>query len=172
MSFILKFNIGIVCFLFLTTNCLSQYDPAQKDQYIISEGQQLQIVVHIWGEVNRPGQYLVPDGTNLLELISLASGPTQFSNLGSVKLTRELVTTKSQSKDKRVNRQTIAKKKVIEIDLKEYLNNTNSETLPILRPGDVVLIQRNLWSRWQNLMRIVSQVAIVFQALYFYSRID
>ena len=48
---------------------------------------QLKVVVHIWGEVRSPGEYTVPAGTNILELISKAGGPTEYANMGKVKLT-------------------------------------------------------------------------------------
>ena len=44
-------------------------------------GQGLAIKVHIWGQVHRPGRYLVPDGTDLVGLISFAGGPTSGAKL-------------------------------------------------------------------------------------------
>jgi protein involved in polysaccharide export with SLBB domain len=156
-------------FILYLSFCFCQQVSSKKDQYIVSEEQKLQIAVHIWGEVNRPGQYIVQDGTNVLELISLAGGPTEFSNLSNIKLTREYV---NQKKFNNPNKQVFVKKQLIKIDLKKYLEKNTSQSIPILQPGDVIKINRNLWSKWQTVIRVVSQVAIVIQAMYFYSRIE
>lgn len=155
------------------SSCFAQQIVSKKDQYIVSEEQKLQIVVHIWGAVNRPGQYIVQDGTNVLELISLAGGPTEYSNLSNIKLTREYhFFSEKQRKDNNPNKKDLVKKKLIKIDLIRYLEKETSQSIPMLQPGDVVKINKNLWSRWQTLIRVVSQIAIVIQAMYFYSRID
>ena len=57
-----------------------------KENYLIGEEQRLEIIVHVWGEVRQPGEKRVPDGTNILEVISKAGGPTEFSNLSKVLL--------------------------------------------------------------------------------------
>ena len=158
------------CFIF--ANCFAQQIESKKDQYIVGEDQKLQIVVHIWGEINRPGQYIVPDGTDLRELISIAGGPTEYSNLDNIKLTREYIDSLKiqQGIDKSSNR--LVKKKLIKIDLKKYLETELSEPIPILQPGDVVNVNRNFWSKWQTFIRVISQIAVVVQAMYFYSRIE
>jgi hypothetical protein len=48
----------------------SQQEIIRKDQYQIGPDERLLITVHIWGEVRKPGEYLVPDDTDILELIS------------------------------------------------------------------------------------------------------
>lgn len=57
------------------------YSPVVKDKVLIP--------VHIWGAVQRPGLHFVPIGTNLVEGLSLAGGPTTQANLKRVRLTRE-----------------------------------------------------------------------------------
>lgn len=60
----------------------------EKDRYVFGETGKLEMVVHIIGEVKRPGEYRVSDRTNLVELLSKAGGPTQFSKLSGVTITR------------------------------------------------------------------------------------
>ena len=62
--------------------------PGKEEYFLDPATQKLSIEVHLWGEVTRPGVFRVPLGTNVLELISLAGGPTEYSNLSKVKLTR------------------------------------------------------------------------------------
>lgn len=158
------------CFIF--ANCFAQQIESKKDQYIVGEDQKLQIVVHIWGEINRPGQYIVPDGTDVRELISIAGGPTEYSNLSNIKLTREYLDNLKIQQGFNKSNERLIKKKLITINIKKYLERELSEPIPILQPGDVVKINRNLWSKWQTMIRVVSQFAIVVQAVYFYSRIE
>lgn len=162
-------SIIILLIIFYSSLAISQHVDAKKDKYLMTEDQKLQIVVHIWGEINRPGQYIVPDGTDVRELISIAGGPNEYSNLNNIKLTREFVDSlKTQSNFSSDN---LVFKKIITIDLKKYLETELSEPIPILQPGDTIKINRNNWSKWQTFIRVVSQIAIVVQAAYFYSRI-
>ena len=59
-----------------------------REKYLIGSEKKLEMIVHIMGEVRKPGEYRVEDNTTLLELISKAGGPTQFASLGGVKITR------------------------------------------------------------------------------------
>ena len=156
--------VGVVLsFWFFVSTGFAQQQDVKKDQYILNEEQKLQIIVHIWGEVNRPGQYLVPDGTSILELISLAGGPNEFSSLHKITLTRE----HSYSAQGETNT-----KEILKVNLNKHLKSRDVETVPILQPGDVIIISRNLWSRFQTLMRVLAQFAIIIQAIYFYSNIQ
>ena len=158
-------------FIFFSCIATAQQVETKKDRYTMSEDQKLQIVVHIWGEINRPGQYIVPDGTDVRELISIAGGPNEYSNLKDVKVTREYVDSLKVQKNINALNNRLVKKTLLTIDLEKYLEKELSEPIPILQPGDVVKINRNFWSKWQTVIRVVSQLAIVVQAVYFYSHI-
>lgn len=174
-------NIVVGWFVFFSSLGFSQQEIVTKDQYQIGPDERLLITVHIWGEVRNPGGYLVPDDTDILELISKAGGPTEFSNLSNVKITRGLtelanikqfsrkMTGTDSSKDlhyKKYNKQ------VVKVDLKKLLDKEKYQMMiPILKPGDVVRVGRNTWFTWQAVLRVFSQLAIILQAWYWYSRI-
>jgi len=169
------------CLLIVVVNSiytlLFAQDIVQKDQYIIGDDGKLQFSVHIWGEVARPGEYLVPDKTDILELISKAGGPTEFSNLKNVSITIWLLRfTDKDIKSANIN---ISKfksgnkslKSVTKINLKKMLENEDyGKLLPILHPGDVVIVGKNTWYKWQTVIRVVSQLAIVAQVWWYWSR--
>ena len=166
--------------LFLST-CLSQQEVVKKDQYQIGPDERLLITVHIFGEVRIPGEYLVPDDSNILELISKAGGPTEFSNLSNVRITRGLTGISNVTKNFKKSESTYNKKipfkkynkQVIKIDLKRLLDDEKYHTtLPTLQPGDIIRVSRNAWFTWQAVIRLISQVAIVVQLWYWYSRIE
>ena len=170
--------ICLYLILFFHT-CYSQQELIKKDQYQIGPDERLLITVHIWGEVRKPGEYLVPDDTDLLELISKAAGPTEYSDLKNIKITRGLTGSldiKKTLKEKSGNsdKNKLDKKytkQVIKIDLKKMLNKENyDKDVPTLQPGDVVMIGRNTWFTWQAVIRVVSQLAIVAQVWYWYTQ--
>lgn len=153
-----------------------------KENYLIGEEKNLEIIVHIWGEVKIPGEKRVSDGTNILEVISKAGGPTEYSNLSRVLLftNPELhfspmdTTLLRQSVDKFILKDLDELQKIgqAEIDINRYLKSGKSKYLPRLMPGDVIHVKRNAWYGWQTFIRVASQVAIIAQVWYWYSRIE
>lgn len=158
----LRLNLFFLYFVVLLMTCFAQQERRMQNQYMLTEEQRLklQIVVHVWGEVHQPGQYVVPDGTNVLELISMAGGPSSHSNLGNVRLTRE--------ETYKANNGKLYKRKVIyKVDMDKYLNQKRLELIHTLKPGDVVQVKRNSWFRFETFLRIVTQIAIIIQGLYY-----
>lgn len=179
-----RFFFTFIYLLIFFSIAHSQDKQKRLDQYQIGPGEKLMIQVHVWGEVARPGEYLVPDGTNVLELISRAGGPTAFANLGKIILTRIekmpllneekkiLKNLSNNSTTSTVQNSSNFQKKIYIISLKNYLEKHDFKPLPILHPGDVVLIKQNVWYRWQSIFRFLSQIAIIIQAWYWYTRIS
>ncbi len=167
-----EFIIALIIFILLFSNAYSQENQTRLNQYQIGPGEKLMIRVHVWGEVAKPGQYLVPDGTNVLELISQAGGPTPFSNLKNICLTRNMVHDSQEAKTASKQAKIPYGKQIIRINLKSYLNSKNSNSLPLLKPGDVVMVKQNTWYKWQAIIKVISQVAIIIQVWYWYSRIN
>ena len=127
------------------------------DQYYLGTEEGLEITVHIWGEVIKPGLYKVRDTTNILELISLAGGPTEYANLGKIRLTRAR---------KRSPRFLI-------INLDRYLDEEDYDTsLPVLRPGDTIRITRNSWYTWRTAVKIASELAIIANVYVWIQRLN
>ncbi len=124
-----------------------QDDPGfQRDSRLLIE-------VHVWGEVNKPGLYRVPDGSTALDAISLAGGPTQFAALSKVKLTHpEGVAPRRQK-----------------IDLDEYSEGKNGGELPVLKPGDMITVPRNARFFWKDAVQILADIAIIVNVYYLLS---
>ena len=172
--------IIIPILLFCESTLYSQQEFIIKDQYQIGPDERLMITVHIWGEVRIPGEYLVPDDTDILELISKAGGPTEFSNLSNVKITRGLTGIQSVNNPGKTSMKGapyhskfsyLNTKEVIEINLKKILDKRDyHKNLPTLQPGDTIRIGRNTWFKWQAVIRVISQLAIVAQVWYWYNR--
>lgn len=143
-----------------------------------------QIVVHIWGEVKNPGEYKVPDGTDVLGIISKAGGPTDFSRLSKVKLTRTLQDQLALNNEKNhakngAGHSTASmdnvslqyRQRIVEIDISKYLKqNQKTPPLPVLKTGDIVFIPKNKWFTWKTVASVIRDVAIVANAYYWFQR--
>ena len=112
--------------------------------------EQLLVPVNVWGEVEKPGLYQVPDGTNVVELLSYAGGPTEFANLSHVKVTRG------------------AGGKGQPVDVSAYLAYGDAGTLPRLQPGDTVYVHRNAKYSWRSFIEVVSQLAVIAGTVILY----
>jgi polysaccharide export outer membrane protein len=126
----------------------------QKENYSMNANQQLLIEVHVWGEVNKPGVYQVPDGSTVLDVISSAGGPTAFAALSRVRL--------SHTPDH--------KPRIEPVNLDRYLTNEKAELPQLLRPGDAVLVPRNTRFFWKDAVSLIADIAVIVNVYYLISR--
>jgi hypothetical protein len=131
--------------------------PGKEEYFVDPTTQKLMIDVHAWGEVTHPGVYRVPLGTNVLELISQAGGPTEYSNLSRVKLT---------------HREPSGSSRVETVDLPYYLDAKSGPPIPVLGPGDVVTVPRNIRHAWENSIKLVGDILTVASLFYLISQIQ
>jgi polysaccharide export outer membrane protein len=81
--------------------------------------------VAVLGAVSRQDNYAVTTDLSLLEVLSMAGGTTQDSDLRHVRILRSGVS-----------------RQPIEVDLTGYIENGNVEAIPIVRPGDTVFVPK------------------------------
>jgi polysaccharide export outer membrane protein len=105
---------------------------------------QLLIKVNIWGEVLKPGIVEVPDNTDLLTLISMAGGPTENAKLSKVKIKRNF-----------------NQNKVLTVNVKDYVQNGKSEEIPMVKPGDTVIIPRNSFHSVSKYITFLYNLAVI-----------
>ena len=145
----------------------------ETGKYLLGDDQKLEMIVHVLGEVQRPGEYRVADNTNVLELISKAGGPTEFSNLGSTTITRVSDRALASGGNGHGNNGHLnAENQIIKVNLSDYLKKANAPPLPLLQPSDVVLIPRNSWSKWRNTFAIVRDISVVVSVYLLYLRVE
>ena len=73
----IKFKAGLLTFILclITGSAYAQIPEGFSDRYIrVAEIGQLVDSVNVWGDVNSSGRYLIPEDTNLPELISFSFG--------------------------------------------------------------------------------------------------
>ncbi|OGC01872.1 hypothetical protein A2V82_02605 [candidate division KSB1 bacterium RBG_16_48_16] len=160
----------------------------QQSGYILGDEEGLQMKVHVWGEVSKPGEYLVPYNTNVLELISKAGGPTVYSNLSKIRLTRQMNTLRlgkedlkkivSESRSGRINEENLEKSlsdnfssRVFRYDLSDYLKNKSGfNPPPVMQPGDIIYVPRNAWRTWREIVSVAHELAIITSVYVWYLR--
>lgn len=144
---ILLVTIGICLWSQIESRSVPSYNPGAVYQYTgsLTGTQQLKIRTYIWGQVRNPGLYIVPDDTDLLTLISSAGGPTENAKLSKIKIIRS----------------TVEGEKVITINLKEYLETGQAELIPILKPGDTVIVSGSTYYAFTKAVNWLSQIAVI-----------
>jgi hypothetical protein len=125
----------------------SAYNPASIYLYsgTLAGTEQLKIKTYIWGQVKKPGLYIVPDNTDLLTLISSAGGPTENAKLSKI----------------RIIRTTEEGEKVIWINIKKYLETGDPDLIPVLKPGDTVVVSGSTYYAFTKAVDWLAQIAII-----------
>lgn len=139
--------------LLLSSSARAQ-DPGA---YTLGDQRTLEIVVSVWGEVLRPGEYRVSDTADVLQLLSKAGGPTEFAKLSGVTITHAPGATGGK-----------ARIEPVAIDV--YLKRANATAPPRLEPGDVVMVPRNAFSKWKQVAGILRDLSIVASTYFLYLR--
>ena len=140
----------IILFSFLIILPITMFAQVKQTDYFVpgEQEKELMIIVHVWGEVNAPGKFIVRDGTNLIDIISEAKGPTRYANLKMVYVAHK----NDQSEH------------VMKYNLETYIEK-EIVNIPILSPGDVVVVKRSLWGLGLDLGQITGQLAIVLNTI-------
>lgn len=124
----------------------AQPEESRRSQYYLRLGTEdaMQFYVHIWGQVGKPGLYLVADGTDVIGLLSLAGGPTEDAKLEKIRLVRTAAGGKG----------------TIAVDVKRYTNSGDYSRVPVLEPGDTVVVPSTFWHKVMRFGSILSITAL------------
>jgi hypothetical protein len=115
-------------------------------QYYLERGTEnkLMMKVNVWGAVQEPGSQYVPDGTDLIGVLSAAGGPADGAKLSKVRLVRNFNGEKQN---------TI-------IDLSRCLKKGEVGALPEMKPGDTIIIPKSRVS-FGKFIGVVYHVAVI-----------
>jgi hypothetical protein len=108
----------------------SKYNGLQTaSQYYLERGTEskLMMKVNVWGAVQEPGSQYVPDGIDLISVLSAAGGPADGAKLSKVRLIRNFNGEKQNTL----------------IDLSRCLKRGEVETLPEIKPGDTIIVPKS-----------------------------
>ncbi|NOZ62510.1 MAG: hypothetical protein GXO74_12625 [Calditrichaeota bacterium] len=165
-------RLWLILWILLFANCLifvhSSLSQEQKyprgAQYYLGTDDQLLIKVNVWGFVAKPGQYLVPSGTDLVSLISFAGGPIEGAKLSKIKIIRP---PHNQTDNNNKN------KSVIIVDVKKFMKNGDISVIPVLKPDDTIVISGTKWYHISKALEVITKVGYLVQIyafIYYYTK--
>lgn len=159
-------KIFLFIFLFVSTAVsIAQNDDYQlglsQDQirqnqgayYDYSDPGGLNIKVSVWGYVKYPGWYIIPDRSNINALLSYAGGISDDSNIDEMRIFR-------------VNSDSSQEMLIYNYD-DLWWNETLQKnlTLPIMQPGDVLIIPGRPRWYWENYLTLTLSIVGVLLSL-------
>ncbi|ODS30190.1 MAG: putative polysaccharide export protein [Candidatus Scalindua rubra] len=140
----------IIMSLLLLIPLLISAQVDRTDYFVPGEQEkELMIIVHVWGEVNNPGRFIVRDGTNLLDIISEAGGPTRYASLKKVYV--------AHKRDENPH--------IEMINIRTYTERENIP-IPVLLPGDVVLVKRSTWGFLLDIGQLTGQMTVILNTIW------
>lgn len=146
-----------------TSIAWAQQKPGDKghqrpqSRYVLGEKDEVLLPVNVLGLVNKPGQYMVPFGTDLISLIAFAGGFTEEAKINKVKIVHSSAVNGNNSK---------SYGQVKEIDIKRFFDTGEQHTFPQLMPDDTILVSG---SATVKIFDFLSKVAVLAQ-IYFFIR--
>jgi protein involved in polysaccharide export with SLBB domain len=123
------------------TPATSQFSD-KPAQYILGSGDILLVNVNLWGHVQRPGIYSVPSSYTIIDLISSAGGPLNTARLSDVRIVR---------KDQ----------EVIKVDIEKYLKSGDNTLLPVIQPGDTIIVSGSIQNYFLQIVGLFRDLAII-----------
>ncbi len=148
-------SIFIILLLVMTYGLFAQSDTGTSNVGGISaytyDGarsgvEKLKMNVYILGQVYKPGLYLVPDDTNFLTLLALAGGPKEDAKLNKIRVIRP--------------RGEGEKPEIMWVNLKKYMETADEDLLPMLMPGDTVILSGTIFYAFTKVVDFLSKVAV------------
>jgi len=109
------------------------------------ESQDVQMSIHVWGQVAAPGTHLVPAGADLIAGISAAGGPTQTASLSDVRI----VTADGE----------------VEYDLERFLEG-EGDPVPELAPGSTVYLRARRYEWWKDAVDFTYKILVTANIIW------
>lgn len=142
----------LLVFLFASFVRSQETNQGGAQYYVFPGGEgELQIKVQVWGQVARPGMYRVPKSMDVTGLISLAGGPLEDANLSDIKIVR-----------------TAPVPGVFKADIGQYISSASTQSIPVLEPGDTIIIPENLYHKFSRIVSVMGQLAIIANVYYLF----
>jgi len=125
-------------------------DQNRAAQYFLGSQDQVTMAVNVWGFVNKPGQYMVPYDTDLISLLSYAGGPREEAKIKSIKVVRPGKNPSSSDL-------------VINVDVKKFLQSGKAADIPVLKPGDTVVVSGTSYYFVSKFFEFTVKIAALIQ---------
>ena len=131
-----KYTLSIILIMIISFNWIIAQDidtgsyqqniPQTSTRYITDEDGQVRMWINIWGHVNKPGNYLVYNNTDVITILAMAGGLRSGAALNRIKLFRELPDAYGN--------------KLYTINMKEFVESAERNVFPIVLPNDAFYV--------------------------------
>jgi hypothetical protein len=147
-------------------------DKTTSTNYYFARPNDLTLIVNVMGFVQRPGRYEIASSIDLMNLISLAGGPTADGSMSKVKIIRIIKDgEKTVRQDIQPDQKTLSvflkeakvTRREIQLDL-DNLSTVRPEDLQLM-PGDIVFMDRTTWSTVRDAFGVVVSAAVITAAV-------
>ena len=128
----------------------SQQIGGTPNTFTVMRGGELPIQINLWGFVGSPGQYKVPASTSLIELLSLAGGPTDKARLVDIRI---------------VHADTSSENRVQTYNLEAYRDNGDLSQNPLLVPGDTIIVSGRALDVFFQTITVITNIMVIVTAL-------
>jgi hypothetical protein len=154
ISYLVLFHSLAISLAQSEINTGTSLQEGHKYRLALGADNELLMQVNVWGEVKEPGTLQVPDNIDLISLLSFAGGPTENAKLDRVKLIR------SFSPEKEV--------KIINVE--KYLKKGNHDQVPIIKPGDTVVVPRSSFHSLTRFISFIYNVAVIASVIHVFTQ--
>jgi hypothetical protein len=121
--------------------------------YNFSNPNKVNFEVIVWGGVKLPGKYIVPEGTTLIDVLTLTGGPSNEGIIASFKLIR----------GRDVNGK-YTSTEVLNLNYSDFFKREQTtqlvKTNPLLRPGDIIVFpieeEKNFWFYTKEVLAVLT----------------
>jgi polysaccharide biosynthesis/export protein len=117
--------------------------------YNYSEEGGLTINVNIWGFVAAPGKYTVPSSTTLIQLISMAGGPTDRARISDIRILHDLTVDSTIVEPVNV------------FNLEEYTRTADTSLNPTLIDNDTIIVPGDALNVFREILSVFRDIALV-----------
>ncbi len=128
---------------FLRSGSMDGMPKLQQDDVVILLSQAKARKIKVIGSVNHPGFYDLEEKMNIFEVIYLAGGPAEKSDLTRVRRVFKI--------DDRQHEEIV--------NVQEFIDKGNMDGLPKVDEGDVIILYSK-WFDWKGMMTILSNVLL------------
>ena len=127
--------------------------PINGEKYITGDDGIVRMYVNIWGHVKTSGTFLIFEGADLFNALSLAGGPLDGANLEKIKI--------------------ISKENgnLIEYNLSDFIRK-NSDIRLRLKPYDTIIVEQTFGSKILNRSNLITALFQLANLLYTIDRLD
>jgi len=157
-----KIIVIILTIIFCNISAFPQYNndvisstvQLSNEGYYIGNNGEILINVNLWGFVKSPGNYLVHEGIDLVNLLSIAGGPLDGANLKKIKLLRSEIDSSGN--------------KAYILNLEKYYKHGDKADFVSIFPNDTIIIEETMLSsifRSSNMLTTLLQILNISLAI-------